>query len=254
MVKSKQKTSKQPTADDDYNVINFYELEAVKKFKIKYHNPRYNYKKMPLDHPMRMVICGASGSGKSNLLLNIIKLMDGTFEKMIIFTQNKEEQLYRFLEGALDSDLFQIYEGIDSVNNYNFDNCEDKQYLIIFDDMCIESEKKQSAICNLFIRGRKMAHERGISLIYLTQSYFQVPAVIRKQMTTLILRKINGKTDARNILRDCSINATTQQLLNVYEACCDPNDITAFLFIDFNAPERDRFRYRFDTIIDIKQF
>jgi ABC-type lipoprotein export system ATPase subunit len=91
MGKSKQKKSKQPTADDDYNVNNFYELDNVKKYSINYHNPRYNYEKMPLKHPMRMVICGASGSGKSNLLLNIIKLMDRTFEKMIIFTQNKEE-------------------------------------------------------------------------------------------------------------------------------------------------------------------
>lgn len=48
--------------------------------------------------------------------------MDRTFEKMIIFTQNKEEQLYKCLEGELDSDSFQIYEGIESVNNYNFEN------------------------------------------------------------------------------------------------------------------------------------
>lgn len=254
MGKTKQKKSKQPITNDDYNVINFYELDGVKKYNITYHNPKYNYDKMPLKHPMRMVICGASGSGKSNLLLNIIKLMDNTFEKMIIFTQNKDEQLYRFLENTMDCDLFQIYEGIDSVNNYNFDNCEEKQYLIIFDDMCIESEKKQKEICNLYIRGRKMAHERGISLIYLTQSYFQVPSVIRKQMTSLILRKINGKTDASNILRDCSISATTKQLINIYEACCDPNDIRTFLLIDFNAPEDGRFRYKFDTILNIEQF
>lgn len=99
-----------------------------------------------------------------------------------------------------------------------------------------------------------MAHERGISLIYLPQSYYQVPIDIRKQLSSLILRKINGKTDTGNILRDCSINATTQQLLNVYEACCDPNDITTFLLIDFNAPEEDRFRFRFNKIIDIEQF
>ena len=87
-----------------------------------------------------------------------------------------------------------------------------------------------------------MAHKCGISLMYLTQSYFQTPPVIRKQMTSLILRKINGKRDAANILRETSIDATTQQLLNLYEATCDPKNITAFLLIDFNAPENARFR------------
>lgn len=251
---SKQKKSKQPTTDDNYKIINFYELDAVKKFKINYINPCYNYEKMPLKHPMRMVICGASGSGKSNLLLNIIRLMDETFEKILIFTQNKKEQLYKYLESALDSDSFQIYEGIQSVHNYNFDNCEEKQHLIIFDDMCTQSKKKQEPISELFIRGRKMADEYGFSLIYLTQSYYQVPIDIRKQLSSLILVKINGKRDPRSILADCSTDATTQQLLRAYNYCCNPDDIKTFLFIDISAPERDRFRSQFDTIIDIGDF
>lgn len=235
-------------------IINFYELEEVKKHAYNYVNPNYNFQKMPLKHPLRMVICGASGSGKSNILLNIIQQMNNTFEKVIIFTQDKDEQLYNYLEEKLDPDLFEIFEGIQSVINYNFDNLDAKQHLIIFDDMCIETEKKQDDIKQLYIRGRKMAHKCGISLIYLTQSYFQTPPVIRKQMTSLILRKINGKRDASNILRETSIDTTTKQLLNIYEKCCDPENIKGFLFIDFNAPESARFRYQFNTIIDIEEF
>ena len=120
--------------------------------------------------------------------------------------------------------------------------------------MCIETEKKQEHIKQLFIRGRKMAHKCGVSLIYLTQSYFQTPPVIRKQMTSLILRKINGKRDGANILRETSIDSTTKQLLNIYETCCDPNNIEDFLFIDFNAPEKARFRYKLKTILNIDDF
>lgn len=245
MVKSKKKNN---------NIINFYELDEVKMHAVNYHNPNYDKETMPLKHPLRMVICGASGSGKSNLLLNIISLMDNTFEKILIFTQDKDETLYKFLESKLSFDEFEIFEGIDKVNEYNFNKLDKKQYLIIFDDMCIENEKKQKYICELFIRGRKMAQECGCSIIYLTQSYFLVPSVIRKQMTNLILRKINGKRDAENILRDCTINATTKQLVDIYDACCNPKDITTFLFIDFGAPESDRFRYKFDIIIDINDF
>ncbi len=235
-------------------IINFYELPEVQKYSINHHNPNYNFDTMPLKHSLRMVICGASGSGKSNLLLNILKCMDDTFEKILIFTQDAQETLYEYLKNKIPEEQFEIFEGIESVMNYNFNNLEEKQYLIIFDDMCVEKETKQQNICELFVRGRKMGKKKGVSVIYLTQSYFQVPPIIRKQMTSLILRKINGKRDARAILSECTIDASTQQLLNLYEACCDPDKITDFLFIDFNAPEDKRFRYKFDTIIDIHNF
>lgn len=99
-----------------------------------------------------------------------------------------------------------------------------------------------------------MASQKGCSVVYLTQSYFQVPPVIRKQMTGLILKKINGNRDLSFILKDQTIGATREQLLDMYNACTDGNDITDFLYIDLSAPERYRFRYRFDTILDINDF
>ena len=236
------------------DIINFYELEDVKKYSIQYENPNYNFKTMPLKHPMRLVICGATGSGKSNILLNIIQMMDSTFEKIVIFTQDKDEQLYNYLEGKIDGDYFEIYEGIDNVWTYDFNNLEDMQYLFIFDDMCIEKIKEQQPICELFIRGRKMAHKRGCSVIYLSQSYFQVPIIIRKQMSGLILRKINGKRDLQAILNDQAIEASNKQLMKLYKACTDKGDIKDFLYIDLNASEENRFRYQFKHIIDINVF
>lgn len=235
------------------NIINFYELDTVKKYAIQYDNPNYDFDTMPLKHPMRLLICGCSGSGKSNIILNIINLMDSTFEKIVLFTQDKSEQLYEYLEDVLD-DGIEIYEGIHNVNTYDFNNLEEKQYLFIFDDMCIENERDQKNISNLFIRGRKMANQKGCSVVYLTQSYFQVPSVIRKQMTGLILRKINGKKDLGFILKDQTIGARKEQLLEMYNACTDDNDIRNFLYIDLSAPEKYRFRFRFDTILDINNF
>jgi ABC-type dipeptide/oligopeptide/nickel transport system ATPase component len=236
------------------DIINFYELDEVKKFAYNYVNPGYDFYGMPLKHPLRMVVVGASGSGKSNILLNLISAMNGTFEKIIIFTQDKDEQLYNYLEDKFSGYDFEIYEGIESVHNYNFNNLEQKQHLIIFDDMCIESEKKQAPISELFIRGRKMAKKCGCSVIYLTQSYFQVPPVIRKQMTSMIIRKVNGKRDISNILRETSLDTTAKVLTNMYKACCDPDDIKAFLLIDYNAPEEHRFRYKLGTILNIEDY
>jgi ABC-type dipeptide/oligopeptide/nickel transport system ATPase component len=239
-------------------VINFYNLPKVQKYITKYDNPNYDFDTMPLKHPMRMVICGCSGSGKSNVLLNIINLMNNTYEKIIIFTQDKDEPLYQYLEEELD-DGIEIYEGIKNVKDYDFNDFEDMQVLIIFDDMCVEKDKDQQKIGELFIRGRKMAQGRGISVIYLTQSYFQTLPIIRKQMTGLILIKVNGKRDLGFILKEQSLGATKEQLYNMYKACTtsiknDKDKILNFLYIDLNATEESRFRYKFDKIIDINDF
>jgi len=238
-------------------VINFYNLPKVQKYITKYENPNYDFETMPLKHPMRLVCVGCSGSGKSNLLLNIIKEMSNTFEKILIFTQDKDEPLYNYLEEEL-KDSIEIYEGIQNVKDYDFNDIEDMQHLVIFDDMCIEKDKDQQKIGELFIRGRKMARNKGISVVYLSQSYFQTLPIIRKQMTGLILIKVNGKRDLGFILKEQSLGATKEQLMNIYKKCTSGGStddrITNFLFIDLNATEESRFRYKFDTILDINDF
>ncbi len=229
--------------------INFYELNEVKELTPKYDNPNYNMRTMPLKHPLRAVLCSPSGGGKSNITLNIIKNMNDTFKSIIIFCQCKDEPLYNYLYGRIEYPAFQIYEGIKAVNDFNFDDLPEEQTLIIFDDMCVESEKKQQPISDLFIRGRKMCGGKGISLLYLTQSYFKCPKTIRNQMTNLFIRKINGKKDLDMILRECALGATKEELQGMYLYSCPEEDITQFLFIDFSAPESYRFRKGLNEIL-----
>ena len=139
-------------------------------------------------------------------------------------------------------------------DDYNFDDLDEEQTLIIFDDMCIESTKKQQPIEELFIRGRKLCGGKGISIIYLTQQFYKVPKTIRGQMTNLIIRKIVGKQDMSIILRECSSNSSIKQMKNMYKYCCDPHDITQFLFIDFSADDELRFRKNFDEILNTDDF
>ena len=236
------------------SIINFYELDEVKELTPNYHNPNYNDDTMPLQHPERIIILAPSGGGKTNLLLSMIKAMNGTFQQILLFTQCKCEPLYEYLEKKIPYPQFQIFEGIEEVKKFNFDALEEVQTLVIFDDMVIEKENDQSKIKNLFIRGRKMCGMHGISTIYLTQSYYKVPKTIRGQTTKLFIRKINGKQDLSMILSNCGENATTEKMLNMYKYSCDANDITTFLMIDFKAFDDRRFRKGLDEILDISDF
>ena len=241
--------------DEDCEVENFYNKKEVQVFCPKYHNPNYNSKTMPFKHPMRGVIVGASGSGKSNVLLDLINKMIGTFNSIKIFTQDKDEPLYQYLASMIEPPQLEIFEGIDAFNKYDIkEDLKHGQHLLIFDDMCIESEKKQQKIGELFIRGRKMS-DNGLSLLYLTQAYYQTPIIIRKQCTHLILKKVNGKRDVGAILKDSSLDADGQQLQNMYNHCVkSADDITNFMLIDKSAPESQRFRKNYRTILSPNDF
>ena len=75
-------------------LINFYELEAVKALQPKANNP--GYRNHGLKVPFRMVVVGASGSGKSNIVLDLISLCENTFNKIFLFTRDKNEPLCEY--------------------------------------------------------------------------------------------------------------------------------------------------------------
>ena len=254
-MKGKKKNIIINDSDDECEVENFYSKKEVQAFCPKYHNPNYDPKTMPFKHPMRGVIVGASGSGKSNVLLDLIKKTMGTFNSIKIFTQDKDEALYEYLASKIEPPQLEIFEGIDTFNKYDIDSdLSHGQHLVIFDDMCIESAKKQKKIEELFIRGRKMS-DKGLSMLYLTQSYYQTPIIIRKQATHLILKKVNGKRDIGAILKDSSIDADGKQLQNMYNHCVkSADDISNFMLIDKSASEDQRFRKNYKQVLNPNDF
>ena len=60
----------------DNSVPNIYK-SIPEKFIKKYHNP--HYEDHQLNHPFRMVIVGASGAGKTQLVCHILSKMKNTF-------------------------------------------------------------------------------------------------------------------------------------------------------------------------------
>ena len=72
-----------------------------------------------------------------------------------------------------------------------------KQTLIIFDDF-ITDMKKHPIISEYFIRGIK----RGCSIMFLSQSNYGTPKIIRQNINYLVILKLGGTRDMNSILRD----------------------------------------------------
>jgi len=220
-------------------MVDYYKV-MPKKFLLQSHNP--NYKDHKLNLPFRMLIIGGSGAGKTQTLMNLIRVMNGTFNNIHIITKNKDESLYNYLESKVDTGL-SITEGIDSAPNLDeFDKKE--QSLIVMDDLVLEKNQKQ--LEQYFIRARKL----NCSLVYLSQSYFGVPKMIRMNLNYLIIKRLNTLQDLFRMMREYSLGVSKDALVDLYQHSIQDNK-QDFLLVDLDSEPKDRFRFNFLDVYDL---
>jgi len=183
------------------NVKNFYEEKSMKKFLDKRENPHFDKHKIKL--PFRMLIVGCSGSGKTNTLLNLIHKMPDTFSQIVIVTACKDEPLYSYLYEKSGGERGGIKitemdkEGLPDLKQFN----KEENSLIVLDDLVNRSEKEQKPISEYYLRARK----KGVSLVYISQSFFAVPKMIRNNLTHLLLKQVTSSRNLAMISKECSI-------------------------------------------------
>ena len=85
-------------------------------------------------------------------------------------------------------------------------------------------------------------------MCYLTQSYFLVPSIIRKQANWMIIRKLSGTKDKRAIIKESGCGLENQELTELYEYCTEGEN-TNFLLIKMDGNKSNRFRKNFDEKI-----
>ncbi len=222
---------------------NFYETKDVKKYLSTTDNPNIHLHGINR-LPFRMVVNAPSGSGKSNMIVNLIELFskgDGTFSSIEIFCRCKDEPLYQYLADKTKGAI-KIYEDLNELKNINtYDKTEN--HLIVFDDLVLT--KDQSKISEYFLRGRK----QGVSLIYLSQSYYQIPKMIRLNSNYLVILKLGQKRNLNMILSELSLGVTKDQLIKIYNyATKDKFDV---LMVDLDEPNiNHKFRKNFLNVIE----
>jgi len=174
--------------------------------------------------------------------MNLIRIMDGTFNNIHIITKNKSEPLYEYLESKVDNGLT-ITEGIDSAPNLDEFN-KKEQSLIVMDDLVLE--KKLKKLEQYFIRARKL----NCSLVYLSQSYFAVPKIIRMNLNYLNIRRLNTLQDLFRMMREYSLGVSKDVLVDLYQHSIQDNK-QDFLLVDLDSEPKDRFRFNFLDVYDL---
>jgi hypothetical protein len=213
-------------------IINLYE-HMPKEFLDNADNPNFHLHKLKL--PFRMCIVAPSGSGKTNFLINLLKLFcsgdKGTFKTIQIITKNKDEPLYRWVSSVCEQII--ITEGLSTTPALDkFD--KEKNHLVVFDDLVLS--KDLSMVENYYIRARKL----NCSVIFISQSYFRIPKIIRNNCSYMVLLKLSGNREINMILSEFGLGVSKEQLTDIYKYAT--SEKFSPLLIDLEAEPDARFR------------
>ena len=175
-----------------------FNFDYITKEDIKEHNPK---RPEISDHPYLILIIRGSGSGKTNVLLNLITHEPDT-DKIYLYAKDSYEAKYQLLINKRKStglkylnnskafieysnDMDDIYKNIEECNLN-----KKQKMLIVFDDMIadmLSNKRPNPIVTELYIR--------IIYIIFITQSYFAVPKIIRLNSTHYFVMKIPNKRE-----------------------------------------------------------
>jgi hypothetical protein len=227
-------------------MTNFYDHKDIKKYVTKYHNPKFP--DTQIDIPCRVGVIAPSGTGKTQWLLNFIAKSTGTFGHIIVVYKSSEP-LYEFLRDRIGSKNITFYTKLADLPSPNDLNMGNKQVLLVFDDQV--ADKNQQKIEEYYLRGRKIAG--GISMCYLSQNFFGIPTLIRRQFNYVIILKLSGAKDMKAIIQNYSLGLNADEVVKLYKDATK----NKFDFLKISIDERDdnkRFSHNFTdfyTINDI---
>ena len=204
------------------------------------------------DHPYRILIIGGSGSGRTNLLLNLIE-DQRDIDKIFLYAKDLYEAKYQYLinirekvgidhhtnPGAYieySNDMHDVHKNIDE---YNLD--PENKNLIVFDDMILDmisNTRLNLIVPELFIRGKKL----NTSLVFIMQWYFKVTKDVRLNTTHFLIAKIRNKRELQQIVINDSLDIRTEDIINIYRKCT--GEPYSFLVIDTTLASDNPLRFR----------
>jgi hypothetical protein len=172
--------------------------------------------------------------------------MSNTFNRICIITKDKNEPLYQYLYDATGGK-----HGNVSIENFDEKGLPDlKEFhsdtnsLIVMDDLVNQSAKEQKPICDYFIRARK----KGVSLVYISQSFYAIPKMIRNNVSYIILKQVSSQRNLQMIIKDFSIGVSKEDAHKMYQDAT--KEFTSFLLLDLDKPSAP-FRRGFDFVYPI---
>ena len=134
------------------------------------------------------------------------------------------------------NDMSDVYKNIEDYNPN-----KKRKILIVFDDMIADMIKNKiinPIVTELFIRGRKL----GISIVFITQSYFKVSKDVKLNSTHVFIMKIPNKRELLQTALNHSSDIDFKDFMKIHKKCT--TEPYSFLVNDTTLPSDDPLRFR----------
>ena len=176
-----------------------------------------------LDEDYRMLVAGESGSGKTNTVMNMLRVPLVYYDKVYLYTPNPHQDKIVDLEKMMDRisqklgyNVLEVKEEGDIMDTSEYP--EGCRKVVIFDDLVTAPRDIQSKIAKHFIDGR----HHQISPIYLSQTYYNTPQEVRQNCSHMVLYTPPTKNHCNLIAKENMVDPELFKKLGPYE----------FLFVD----------------------
>ena len=227
-----------------------------KVYRNKEKERKYNISE-DLHFPFRICIVGATGSGKTNLMMNLIfEEYDKVLKRVILMagksdTISEMKSLHNEKKPSFDMELYKKYND-DKVNEI-MDELEEnhKETAFIFEDLTafnVSKKNKNNGIDRIIMNGRQSL----VSSIFTSQKYMDLNPSSRSINCSMLILYEFPDEEREKIFKEHSNGLTKEQFFKLV------NDHTtekfSFFAIDYTQPKESRFRDKNLNIIDISKY
>jgi len=120
--------------------------------------------------------------------------------------------------------------------------------LLIWDDLVLS--KKLDPVCEYYIRARK----KNVSLMFLSQSYVDIPKIIRKNSDYLVLFDLGGsKREQDYILREWAGDLDKFELRAIYEDAVEKK-LNPLIIKGGKTDKNEKYRKNFTEFYNLDEF
>ena len=242
------------------------EIPTIKPIKLKEYEVKQSKYNVVSKLPVRAIILGPSGSGKSILLQNfILDIYHICFSRIFVFspsisvdqqtwqpvkdmiskeiTNNDDEQFY--FDHYDEDALFNIINTQRKIIEYQKKHNHNKLFsmLIVVDDFAddVKFSRNSKLLHSLFTRGR---HSQ-ISTIVATQKFNALSPIIRVNASDLYVFRLRNYSDLQAFMDEVSAIAPKDVILEMYKIATD--EPFSFLTVKLTSKDKNRiFMIRFD--------
>ena len=159
----------------------------------------------PFDNCERVIFTGASNTGKTYLMEQLIRRYHDRFYKIVV--SGCKNKLFDFPETRFKTELYNgdsttIFNPLTDIDEYDLKKHKTRQMLVIYDDL-MQEVHTSSVISDVFSKGR----HKNVSIVLLLQSYFPVGAgrsvypQIKSNSTLQIFTKLRSQGEIGLIAR-----------------------------------------------------